>query len=42
MKIVMAEQASRCYFLCDTSKHGHIFPYLITDLDRVNEMIDET
>ena len=42
MKIAMAEQANRLYFLCDTSKHGHMFPYLITELDRIDEMIDET
>ena len=41
MKIAMAEQANRLYFLCDASKHGHIFPYLITKLNMVDEMIDE-
>ena len=42
VKIAMAEQSSRCYFLCDTSKHGRLFPYLITDTDSVDEVIDET
>ena len=41
MKIAMLEQSKKHYFLCDTSKHQQQFPYLITDLSNIDEIIEE-
>lgn len=41
VKIAMMEHATRRYFLCDSSKIGHIFPYLITHTDQIDDMISE-
>lgn len=41
MKIAMLESSTRHYFLCDSSKKQQQFPYLITDVSRVDEVIEE-
>lgn len=42
VKIAMLEHATRRYFLCDTSKCGHLYPYLITKTDDVDAVVDDT
>ena len=42
VKLAMLEHATRNYFLCDTSKYGQIYPYLITKTDEIDMVLDET
>jgi len=42
VKIAMLEHATRKYFLCDTSKYGQLYPYLITQIDEIDAVLDET
>lgn len=42
LKIKMLENSNRCYYLCDTSKRGKEFPFVIADLKNIDEVIDET
>ncbi|MBQ8356493.1 MAG: DeoR/GlpR transcriptional regulator [Clostridia bacterium] len=41
IKIAMIGQSARSVFLCDASKEGKSYPYVITSLDRVDETIIE-
>ena len=41
LKIAMLEHSARSIFLCDSSKEGKTYPYIVTDLDRVDEVITE-
>ena len=41
MKIAMLAQSQKHYFLCDTSKQQQRFPYLITDISNIDEIIEE-
>jgi len=41
VKIAMLEHASRRYFLCDTSKQGGLYPYIITRTDNIDAVISE-
>lgn len=41
IKIAMLENSTRHYFLCDSSKKQQQFPYYVTDLSNIDEMIEE-
>lgn len=42
VKIAMMEHASRRYFLCDTSKAGQLYPYIIAHIEDMDATADET
>ena len=42
VKIAMLEHATKKYFLCDTSKRGQLYPYLISKTDEIDAVLDET
>lgn len=39
LKIAMLDQSARCIFLCDRSKEGKLYPYIVTDVSRVDEVL---
>ena len=42
VKIAMLEHSSKAYFLCDTSKTGKQYPYIITRTSDISAMLDES
>ncbi len=42
LKHVMLEHSSKHYLLCDRSKRGTRYPYIVTDLSHIEMLIDET
>ena len=41
VKIAMIEHSEKCYFLCDTTKQGTKYPYVIAKTNSVDAIIDE-
>lgn len=41
LKIAMLERAERSIFLCDSSKQGKSFPYIVAALSEIDHRIDE-
>lgn len=42
IKVAMIENSKKHYFLCDTSKYGKESPYVVTNMENVDRVIDET
>jgi DeoR/GlpR family transcriptional regulator of sugar metabolism len=39
--MAMLEQSQKHYFLCDSSKHGQEYPYVIADVSLVDKQFSE-
>ena len=41
IKIARLRHSAKHYFLCDTSKHGHSYPYVVADQEFVDQILSE-